>query len=46
MKNNNFSQPYRTLSFNKIEAPAPKAKSKSKPTKTVGSDLRVGGNKK
>ena len=46
MKNNNFSQPYRNLSFEKIEAPNQKTKNQSKPTKTVGNDLRVGGNKK
>ena len=46
MKNNNFSQPYRSLGFDKIDAPVSKAKNQPKSTKTVGKDLRVGGNKK
>lgn len=46
MKNNNFSNPYRNLGFDKIEAPSTKTKNQPKSTKTAGGDLRVGGNKK
>ena len=46
MKNNNFSQPYRSLGFDKIEAPASTPKNQPKSTKTAGNDLRVGGKKK
>ena len=46
MKNENYSQPYRNLGFDKIDAPRPKAKNAPKATKTVGGDLRVWGKKK
>ena len=46
MKNNNCSQPYRNLGFEKINAVNTKNKNEPKSTKTVGTDLRVGGNKK
>lgn len=46
MKNNNCSQPYRNLGFDKITAPVSKGKGEPKATKTTGGDLRVGGNKK
>lgn len=46
MKNNDYSQPYRNLGFEKINAPKGKNKNEPKVTKTVGSDLRVGGKKK
>ena len=46
MKNNNNSQPYRNLGFDRIEAPVPKTKNVPKATKTVGDDLRIGGKKK
>ena len=46
MKNNNYSQPYRNLGFDKIDAPVKKGKDSPKATKTVGGDLRVGGKKK
>ena len=45
MKNNNFSQPYRSLGFDKIDAPAATKKEKIKSTKTVGKDLRTRGKK-
>ena len=45
MKKDN-STPYRTFSFEKIEAPAKKAKSTPRTIKTVAkTDLRVGGKK-
>ena len=46
MKNDNYSQPYRNLGFDKIDAPKTKSKDEPKATKTAGRDLRVGGNKK
>ena len=49
MKNNNFSHPYRNMSFDKIGAPAPKIKNSPKTSKITseeGADLRVGGKKK
>lgn len=46
MKNNDYSQPYRNLGFEKVNAPGGKSKNEPKVTKTVGTDLRVGGNKK
>ncbi len=45
MKNKNYSQPYATFGYEKIDAPAGKPKKQPKATKTVGSDLRVGGKK-
>ena len=45
-KNDNYSQPYRNLGFDKIEAPNTKIKDAPKATKTVGGDLRIGGKKK
>lgn len=45
MKNNNYSQPYRNLGFDKIDAPN-KKKETPKSTKTVGEDLRIGGKKR
>ena len=46
MKNNNYSQPYRNLGFEKIDAPKVKKENTPKATKTVGADLRIGGKKK
>lgn len=46
MKNNNYSQPYRNLGFEKIDAPVKADKKPAKATKTVGGDLRVGGKRK
>ncbi|MBR5139617.1 MAG: hypothetical protein IKV16_01055 [Clostridia bacterium] len=45
MKNSNYSQPYRSLGFDKIDAPN-KKKETTKSTKTVGEDLRIGGKKR
>ncbi|MBO7304217.1 MAG: hypothetical protein J6V09_03260 [Clostridia bacterium] len=45
MKKDN-SMPYRTFSFDKIDAPVKKAKSEPRTNKTVAkTDLRVGGKK-
>ena len=46
MKNNNCSQPYRNLGYDKITTPKGKGKNEPKATKTVGTDLRIGGKKK
>lgn len=46
MKNENYSAPYRNLGFDKIDAPKKSEKNTPKVTKTVGTDLRVGGKKK
>ncbi len=46
MKNENYSTPYRNLGFDKIEAPKKSGKNAPKVTKSVGTDLRVGGKKK
>lgn len=46
MKNNNYSQPYRSLGFDKIDAPNKKNSNAPKATKTTGTDLRIGGKKK
>ena len=46
MKNENYSQPYRNLGFDKITAPNSKGKNSPKTSKTEGGDLRVGGKKK
>ena len=46
MKNNNYSQPYRNLGFDKIDAPNTKGKNTPRVTKNVGRDLRIGGKKK
>ena len=46
MKNQNNSQPYRNLGFEKIEAPESKSRKKTpNATKTVGDDLRSRGKK-
>ena len=45
MKNNNLSQPYRNLGFDKIDAPE-KKKTAVKTVKKEGGDLRVGGKKR
>lgn len=47
MKNNNYSQPYRNLGFDKIDAPNSMSKKEQpKSTKNAGGDLRVGGKNK
>lgn len=46
MKNDNYSQPYRSLGFDKINAPSKKKENAPKATKTVGTDLRIGGKKR
>ena len=47
MKKDNYSQAYRNLGFEKINAPAVKdAKNSVKAVKISGADLRIGGKKK
>ena len=46
MKNNDYSQPYRNLGLDKINAPKANNKNEPKAAKIVGTDLRVGGKKK
>ena len=46
MKNNDYSQPYRNLGFEKITAPKSCDKNAPKSTKSYGNDMRVGGKKK
>lgn len=46
MKNENHANPYRSLGFDKIDAPNKKKNDAPKASKNTGNDLRVGGNKK
>lgn len=46
MKNENYTNPYRNLGFDKIDAPKKGERKAPVATKTVGTDLRVGGKKK
>ena len=45
MKENNGSQAYRNLGFDKIDAPKKGKKGEPKSTRTDGGDLRIKGNK-
>ena len=46
MKNDNYSQPYRSLGFDKIDAPAKKQENTPKSSKNAVNGLKGGGKKR